>query len=423
MKNLFVLAALSFLSHNLFAALQIEGNLGGEYGNPAPGYGSYEEMPGEATCEEESIITPEESKVVCVGWELKDAEGTVIRSSDSLAEGESKTKIIFTGNDTSATILTWKFKKGFFIKTIAQGNGQLLEDKSGWYSEGDTVEVSINESFRCNFKGWGGFTSSDTHNYMDPFLHKVKAAATLCAYFTTSDRDELVLNGDFEMNRNPNELYSVAWDDATDITPNLNKLSAGTWHGLIKGGKNMYIQTGLLRKRTNNRSQISAYGNNGLSCIFMPYLYAGGDANGVSSISCYVNIPCPGDYGFSFVCAAGKVDSGNYLLTGTWKVEFDLINELDNTKKIKIYPEGDSDWNEDGLTQVGSNEADLVWVEKGCEVKIRDPGIYKLTIRIDGKKDDGSRSYTRVMGSYAAWAFDNVSLKLRRRFGFSLRIR
>jgi len=421
MKNLFVLAALSFLSHNLFAALQIEGNLGDEYGNPAPGYGSYEEMPGEATCEEESIITPEESKVVCVGWELKDAEGTVIRSSDSLAEGESKTKIIFTESDTGAAQLTWKFENEYYIKTVAEGNGELYEDKSGWYREGDTVEVSINESFRSNFKGWGGFTSSDTHNYMDPFLHKVKAATTLCAYFTTSDRDELILNGDFEMNRNPDEKYTGngAWDIATDITPNLHKLSAGTWHGLIRGSKSQFIQTGLLRKYTNNKSQTSAYGNNGLSCIFMPGLFYGES----SSISCYVNIPCPGDYGFSFVCVAGKVDSSNYLLTGTWKVEFDLVNELDNTKKIKIYPEGDPDWNEDGLTQVGSKQADLVWVEKGCEVKIREPGIYKLTIKIDGKYDDGSQSYTRVNGAYAAWAFDNVSLKLRRRYGFSLRIR
>mgnify|MGYP003290160615 CR=1 FL=1 len=399
MKNLFTLAALSFLSCNLFAEFVIDGDPG-QYGSPVPAYGTHTEMPQEATC---GNVVTEESKINCVGWELKDAEGNVIRTSAELAQGESATKIIFTESDTGAAQLTWKFENEYYIRTVAEGNGELYEDKSGWYREGDTVEVSINESFRSNFKGWGGFTSSDSHEYLEPLLHTVKEPTTLYAYFTTSDRDELILNGDFEMNNDSSNYYS-------GILPNLDRLSAGTWTDLVSFKLSQTCSGGILAAQTyhHSRTQLYAYEKEGLSAVVMAETKTGGNDG---SISCYVSVPCPGDYAFSFVYASG-MRGDQYFKNSSWTVSFDLEQVSDNPKTVKILD----------LPQVTPSVAND-WQSMECEIKIPAMGLYKLTVSIKNASIEQNDPNAGNQGKYVATAFDNVSLKLRRKYGFSLKIR
>lgn len=202
-----------------------------------PGQSSYE-----ISCQRYVTLEENAERLSCIGYTLKtlpDGE-----ESDVITEG-----LVFSDDAVTATIqysepvkLTWKWTNEFYVATEAAGRGSLKENKSGWYRVGDTVsgiEVAATE----NFLGWcvPGATA-EARSGTSISVTVSDAPITVTAYFTENDKDNLVLNGDFEINSDPSYYFSHLG--------NFNRLTAGSWSIVNNVGGN--YASGLLASTTGN---------------------------------------------------------------------------------------------------------------------------------------------------------------------------
>jgi hypothetical protein len=283
-------------------------------------------------------------------------------------------------------------------------------NKSGWYREGDTIQVAVTSM--DNFIGWGGWGDGAQRLIEQSKTIKVVAAPmTITAYFTENDRDNLILNGDFEINNNSSH--------STKIVQNFDRLMAGSW-SILQGSTYNYYPTGILAARTSNSMESRSYGSklrvyngSGLSCQI-----ASSTASNRRDafLGCYINVPCAGIYDLSFMNATS--DSAN---SPTWTVEFQFIPldeegvpkvekmekvSLNQQQKMPTWCEYSSADNFDPNNQYSNRHL--------SKVTLRKAGIYQFKIYLSQKN---------IASSNAVSAFDNIELKLDKRLGFFIKVR
>ncbi len=393
-----------------------------KFGTPSPAYDIYKELPSNSafTCPKYTVLS-EGARATCIGWELygrnEEGEEYLIRSDTFDSENPpyeetdlSKT-ITFTRNDSEkGVILKWKFEKEYYVSTVAScERGSLGADKSGWYRAGDTIQVAITSM--DNFIGWGGWGDGSQRSIEPSKTITVAAPMTITAYFTAHNKDNLLLNGDFEINSDSSH--------STKIIQNLNRLSAGSW-SLLQVSSYSYYPTGILAAQTADSmetasygSKFRVYGGEGLSCqIASNTAQQRQDA----FLGCYIKVPCAGIYDLSFMNATSSNASDT-----NWIVEFQFIplegGVLNNDKMVTInlaQTKGKS-WSEYSSADNSTVNID----HKLSKVSLRKGGIYQFKIALL------KANITQVGASAlnAISAFDNIEFKLDKRFGFALMVR
>ena len=376
-----------------------------KFGNPSPAYDIYKELPSNSafTCPKYTVLS-EGARATCIGWELygrnEEGEEYLIRSDTFDTENPpyeetdlSKT-ITFTRNySEKGVVLKWKFVKEYYVSTVAScERGSLVADKSGWYREGDTIQVAITSI--DNFIGWGGW-GNGTQRSVEPSktIAVVAAPMTITAYFTAHDKDNLVLNGDFEMNKNPSPQDSII--NSTD------NLTAGNWER-ISSGYTSY-NSGLVTTTAEKNSQVKSY--SGLSAIICSSSASTATRKN-GTIKCTVHVPCSGLYDLSFMNDTGYANSGMKGLK--WNVDVDLITS-NNAKTNELV----------NLQQ----KANMNWHQENFKVIIHRGGLYTLQFSVDRYSIMNDPEASASSGSNASSAFDNIELKLDKRFGFAIKVR
>ncbi|MBO5642775.1 MAG: hypothetical protein J6S51_02025 [Kiritimatiellae bacterium] len=372
-----------------------------KFGTPSPAYDIYKELPSNSafTCPKYTVLS-EGARATCIGWELygrnEEGEEYLIRSDTFDSENPpyeetdlSKT-ITFTRNDSEkGVILKWKFEKEYYVSTVAScERGSLVADKSGWYRAGDTIQVAITSM--DNFIGWGGWgINADRSIEPSKTIEVVAAPMTITAYFTAHNKDNLVLNGDFEMSGNTS--------DSTTIDTTFSRLIGGIWEST----QNSYTSypTGLLSARStgvaNSGSKVISGNHSGIIGT------KGKNTNysGTASISCYVNIPCSGLYDLSFDADPGDVNAT------TWEISV-YLQKNGSGEEVNVC---------NILQKDNASKANYPF-----EIQIRKGGIYKLIFKIERSKVYKNDVNDNVN---AHSAIDNLMLKLKKRFGFALMVR
>ena len=134
---------------------------GGVYGTPSPNYGTYATMPetSEYTCGE-YVQVDDGVRAYCIGWKLYDGNGTLLRSSDSPATGETAQKAIL-GNEAAGGTLRWQWEKRYLLTLELDGvdPGEALADwyavdRSGYYAEGAIVSIESVPASNYTFSKW-----------------------------------------------------------------------------------------------------------------------------------------------------------------------------------------------------------------------------------------------------------------------------
>lgn len=366
-----------------------------KFGTPSPAYGLYPTLPSSDVfaCPRVSEVS-EGVRAVCVGWELWSKDGAATEpikefSDDYRTTGRTSDLTYSRESGDEGVVLKWKFVKEYYVSTVAScERGSLVADKSGWYREGDTIQVAIISM--DNFIGWGGWgTGAQRLIEQSKTITVVAAPMTITAYFTAHNKDNLVLNGDFEMSGNTS--------DSTTIDTTFSRLIGGIWEST----QNSYTSypTGLLSARStgvaNSGSKVISGNHSGIIGT------KGKNTNysGTASISCYVNIPCSGLYDLSFDADPGDVNAT------TWEISV-YLQKNGSGEEVNVC---------NILQKDNASKANYPF-----EIQIRKGGIYKLIFKIERSKVYKNDVNDNVN---AHSAIDNLMLKLKKRFGFALMVR
>ena len=280
----------------------------------------------------------------------------------------------------SQVMVTWKWTNEYYIVTTTSGRGTLVMDKTGWYEPG-TVITGIEVSNTRNFKGWEGFTGGHTGASVSCTVGD--SAHTITAHFTESDRENLVLNGDFDLNSNPSH-------NVTAIR-NFNRLTAGSWSVEVDSGSDDYV-CGMLAAITADSFATNIRTYDGLSGM----VSSRKSTSASGCVSCEVNLPCSGIYEVSLVCRRGV--NGNGIGSNTWDLTAELVKG--ETVLSADFPIG----------VIGGYQGE------SAQLSVPKGGSYKLKLVIYASSIAGEKDY-------ACLAFDNVSLRLVKTRGLSITLR
>ena len=368
-----------------------------KFGSPDITYGLYPILPssGEYTFPRFSDVS-EGVRAVCVGCELwnKDETELIDEYADDYRDNQSTADTVqYAIGENKGVVLKWKFIKEYYVSTVAScERGSLVEDKSGWYRAGDTIQVAITSM--DNFISWGGWGDGSQRS-IEPSktITVVAAPMTITAYFTAHNKDNLLLNGDFEMNNNPSAQNS--------IINGTGNLTAGNWER-ISSGYTSY-NSGLVTTTAEKNSKVQSY--SGLSAIICSSSASTATRKN-GTIKCTVHVPCSGLYDLSFMNDTGYNDPGMKGLK--WNVDIDLITS-NNAKTNELV----------NLLQ----KANMSWHQENFKVRIPRGGLYTLQFSVDRYSIAKDPEASASDGTNASSAFDNIEFKLDKRFGFALMVR
>ena len=375
-----------------------------KFGSPDITYGLYPILPssGEYTFPRFSDVS-EGVRAVCVGCELWNKDETVLidEYADDYRDNQSTADTVqYAIGENKGVVLKWKFIKEYYVSTVTScERGSLVEDKSGWYREGDTINVAITSM--DNFVGWGGWGDGTQRLIEQSKLITVVAAPmTITAYFSAHKKDNLILNGDFEINNNSSH--------SKGIIRNFDRLTAGSWT-IVKEGTKTICFTGILaaQKEGCTNTGIKTYNAKGLSAIMAGNNYINGRTDAV--IETDVRVTDKGEYKFSCIGSAGYHNTR--VVNSKWVINVLLVDE--DGKEISLGQ------------MVHQYDKNRVWdkqYESYCRVK--KPGVYKLRFALlissisDNDSTDGKNP-----GNFAHSALDNIKFCLDKVYGLSVIVR
>ncbi len=320
------------------------------------------------TCPKCIVVSENAQRKRCIGYTLKTlpdgAESALVEAVDG-GNDVMTAQIEFS----APVLVSWKWIDEFHVTTTVQEGGALKEDVSGWYTNSAKVVVEVASTKL--FRGWGGFPGDRSGSVVTATV--ANAAMTVTAYFAETPKENLVLNGDFEMNSDSSHNVNVI--------ANFNQLNAGSWRVDMASGNDTF-PSGILAAQTADSfaSNVRTYGNRGLSGMVTT-----GKNTNVGVVSCEVNLPYSGTYEFS--CVTRKGSNSNQIGSNTWSVRVELVKGED---AIHI-----------GDFPVGVN----AYVSGSAQVQVRRGGTYRLKFSVPVENITGTKNV-------ACTAFDEVSFKL-----------
>jgi hypothetical protein len=289
------------------------------------------------------------------------------------------------------------------VAVRAVGNGKVrvnVGDEQGSYQTETTrqcevgAEIQVEIESMENFIGWGGFGDASQRSITSRKTITVGSSdMTITAYFLNNIKDNIILNGDLEINNNSAHNAQV--------DKNLGRLIAGTWKIINNMSATTYmsgINVANNGKQACNFTNTRAYTTGGIS--FQLATDVTGDK--VSSWECEVNVPCAGYYAFSLVfarCSNNQNIGNNYF-----KLKVELV---DNTgRSIQA-----------GLFDVSGKSTTWLGPYTSDEFKLPKSGVYtlKLSIPIESRYNASKR--------YLIMCMDDLELKLTKQLGFFIKVR
>jgi hypothetical protein len=289
------------------------------------------------------------------------------------------------------------------VAVRAVGNGKVrvnVGDEQGSYQTETTrqcevgAEIQVEIESMENFIGWGGFGDASQRSITSRKTITVGSSdMTITAYFLNNIKDNIILNGDLEINNNnANSIY---------IETDVSRLTAGTWK-LINNANSAYYRCGINIANNGKTSTFAtntkAYTIGGLS------FQLASDVNNKAEgcWMCEVNVPCAGYYAFSLVFA--KCSNTQNIGNNYFKLKVELV---DNTgRSIQA-----------GLFDVSGTSATWLGPYTSDEFKLPKSGVYtlKLSIPIESRYNDSKR--------YLIMCMDDLELKLTKQLGFFIKVR
>lgn len=209
------------------------------------------------------------------------------------------------------------------ITVLATGNGLVRVNGSEFATElkvsqepGSTIQVEINSL--NNFIGWGGWgKNADRSIEKSKTITVGSSPMTITAYFISSIKDNLILNGDFSLvsslssTKTTEEIKNEARDNSTsqqyvteDVVESFDRLTAGKWDLVNQmWTNNKYCRTGMILSKTKYGLQ-PRYSEDSLTAV-MGGKYQSAAKTRNAKISCSINVPCGGVYKLTFYQAIG----------------------------------------------------------------------------------------------------------------------
>ena len=304
------------------------------------------------------------------------------------------------------------------VRVVAQGNGKVKVGDSAFESEiilscepGTSIVVQIPSM--DNFIGWGGWGKcADRSLELTKTIEVGAAPMTITAYFTSSIKDNLILNGDFsQITTASSELTDAekslqSKDGQKFVVESFDRLTAGEWYIVYQHNydNNKYTRTGLLIKKPDWYSNLPRFDDNTLT------LAIGGKYGSVASynskVKCLINVPCGGEYKLTFDYATGH--HSYYMYNNKW----DGLIYLKDGKGNSCYKKTIN------YTSYGSTSPKYKSLSLEGIILPRG-GIYELYFEIDRPSITEGSSTLKC----AHVAYDNLSFNLVRARGFSVAVR
>jgi hypothetical protein len=285
------------------------------------------------------------------------------------------------------------------VTVRAVGNGKISVNGANFETEkiiqvesGSTIQVNIDSM--DNFVGWGGFGNASERSITSSKTITVGSSdMTITAYFLNNIKDNIILNGDLEINNNhANNQYIV-----TDVS----RLTAGTWK-IINNANSGYYRCGI--NSANNGTTVTFATNTKAYTIGGLSFQLASDVNTKTEgcWMCEVNAPCGGLYTFSLVLARCNRDS--FIGANYWKLKVELIDNCGNITQA-------------GFFDVSGSKAKWLGPYTSDEFKLSKGGVYtlKLSIPIESRYNASKR--------YLIMCMDDLELKLTKQLGFFIKVR
>jgi len=125
-------------------------------------------------------------RYACYGWHLTNDSGAEVSSGSS-------TQAVFTM--TENLTLSWLWTNQFYLSVTAGPNGSLVQDMSGWYTNGQQVSVTATADPGYVFIAWSGSGVPPGHNTDNPILLTMDQGRVLQANFASSTPQARSWNG------------------------------------------------------------------------------------------------------------------------------------------------------------------------------------------------------------------------------------
>lgn len=175
-------------------------SFGGAYGTPVPAYGAYEEITlNEYTCQE-YVQVEDGVRAYCTGWKLYGSSGELIRSSGTLAEGETNLKAILDSSCAGST-LEWQWELRYLV-TIEKDREGTFNVSTDYYSSGTLITIVATPGSNYSLGKWQK-DGVDLENTSNEYAFTVESKpTTIKAFFIPSgitvSYDGFAINGSLE---------------------------------------------------------------------------------------------------------------------------------------------------------------------------------------------------------------------------------
>lgn len=208
-------------------------SFGGSYGTPVPAYGAYEEIPANEYSCQEYVQVEDGVRAYCTGWKLYGSSGELIRSSGTLAEGETNLKAILDSSCAGST-LEWQWELRYLV-TIEKDREGTFNVSTGYYSSGTLMTIVATPGFNYSLGKWQK-DGVDLENTSNEYAFTVESKpTTIKAFFIPSgitvSYDGFAINGSLEDHfasySSVGSTYTLYAPEFTEVTETIRQHCVG----------------------------------------------------------------------------------------------------------------------------------------------------------------------------------------------------